>query len=425
MKKFFLLIILFQILCSVNSIAKEDIIVSCEGQIRENSNSLSGKSSEIEPFYEELKVAVADDNGIIYVTSENRSHNFQRPMLYVPQEFKDYGDLKVSDNKNTFFLSGKNKIIKKYEPDDKYFSKITLDHVSSRLSLNSGKYLGKFMTTTFSKDGTVFSYSTYDFEADCYGINTLLASLNDTTITIDIDDNEIIPASSGTGFVISNSGLMVTNYHVIEGCFNVKALYDGKEFDTTVLASDKVNDLALIKAPLNFNNFFTISEKDGNLLEEVIVAGYPLGKKVSSSIKATSGTITALSGLGDNYGEFQTDAALNSGNSGGPIIDEMGNVVGVAVSKIQEEGVESFNFGIKSSVLRIFLNTNEIKLFPSSKKEMKKKDLGKLITDATIYLDCLMTGKQLKEILAQEKVSQKAMYSELLKWKNFFIDMIL
>ena len=93
----------------------------------------------------------------------------------------------------------------------------------------------------------------------------------------------------------------------------------------------------------------------------------------------------------------------------------MGNVVGVAVSKIQEEGVESFNFGIKSSVLRIFLNTNEIKLFPSNKKIMKKKDLGELITDATIYLDCLMTGKQIKEILAQEKASQKAMYSELLK----------
>ena len=415
MKKFFLLIILFQILYLGNSLAKENIIVSCEGQIREDYSSTSKQSSKIKPFYEELKVAVADDNGIIYVTAEDRSHNFQRPILYTPQEFKDYGNLKVSDDKNTFFFSGKKKIIKKYGPDEKYFSKMTLDGVDSRLSLNSGKYLGRFFVTTYKKDGTVFSNIKYDFEADCYGINTLLASLNDTTNKIDIDDNEIIPASSGTGFVISKSGLMVTNYHVIEGCFNIKALYDGKEFDTAVLASDKVNDLALIKAPLNFNNFFTISEKDGNLLEEVIVAGYPLGKKVSSSIKATSGTITALSGLGDNYAEFQTDAALNSGNSGGPIIDEMGNVVGVAVSKIQEEGVESFNFGIKSSVLRIFLNANEIKLFPSNKKEMKKKDLGRLITDATIYLDCLMTGKQLKEILAQEKVSQKAMYSELLK----------
>ena len=414
MKKLFLLILFFQILSSGSSLATDYVTVSCEGNIRADYNSLNDNYSKTESFYEELKLAVADDNGIIYVTAENTSHRYLRPMMYTPEKFKDYGILKVSNDKSTFFFTSEKKI-SNWEPDHEYFSKMVIDRISSRLSLNSGKYFGEFMVSTYKKDGSIYSNKKFDFEADCYGINTLIAALNDSTGTIDIDDNEIIPASSGTGFVISNSGLMVTNNHVIEGCFNVKALYDGKEFDTTVLASDKVNDLALIKAPLNFNNFFTISEKDGNLLEEVIVAGYPLGKKVSSSIKATSGTITALSGLGDNYGEFQTDAALNSGNSGGPIIDEMGNVVGVAVSKIQEEGVESFNFGIKSSVLRIFLNTNEIKLFPSNKKIMKKKDLGELITDATIYLDCLMTGKQIKEILAQEKVSQKAMYSELLK----------
>ena len=125
-------------------------------------------------------------------------------MLYVPQKFKDYGDLKVSDDKN-FFFSGK-KIIKKYGPDD-FFSKMTLDGVNSRLSLNSEKYVGRFFITTYKKDGTIFGNVAYDFEADCYGINTLLASLNDTTNKIDIGDNEIIPASSGTGFVISNSGL--------------------------------------------------------------------------------------------------------------------------------------------------------------------------------------------------------------------------
>ena len=415
MKKFSLLVVLFQILNLGNSLAANLVTVSCEGNIRIDYHSLKNKYIKTESFYEEFEFAIGNDNGIIYVTQNDTSHSYMRPFLYVPQKFKDYGDLKVSSDNNNFFFSSK-KRIKDYEPSNKHFSKMIVDGINSRLSLNSGKYFGRFMVSTYSKDGTIYSNVKHDFEADCYGLNTLLAALNETTDTIiDIDDNEIIPASSGTGFVISNSGLMVTNYHVIEGCFKVKALYDGKELDTTVLASDKVNDLALIKAPSNFNSFFTISEKDGNLLEEVIVAGYPLGKKVSSSIKATSGTITALSGLGDNYGEFQTDAALNSGNSGGPIIDEMGNVVGVAVSKIQEQGVESFNFGIKSSVLRIFLNTNAIKLFPSNKKEMEKKDLGKLITDATIYLDCLMTGKQLKKILAEQKASQKAMYNEFLK----------
>ena len=124
---------------------------------------------------------------------------------------------------------------------------------------------------------------------------------------------------------------MITNFHVVEGCSNVKALYNGSEHESEILAVDKVNDLAVIKASIKPKEIYKISETDGQLLEDVIVAGYPLGKKVSASIKATSGTITALSGLGNNYGEFQTDAALNSGNSGGPIIDEMGNVVGVAV----------------------------------------------------------------------------------------------
>ena len=151
------------------------------------------------------------------------------------------------------------------------------------------------------------------------------------------------------------------------------------------------------------------------LLEEVIVAGYPLGKQVSEAIKATTGTITALVGMGDNYAEFQTDAALNSGNSGGPILNNKGNVVGIAVAKIQEEGVESFNFGIKSSILQIFAKANNIKFVTPNNKEMKKKDLGELITKATIYLDCWMTGKDLKALIVSQERSQKAFYTNLIK----------
>jgi len=232
-----------------------------------------------------------------------------------------------------------------------------------------------------------------------------------------IADEDIIAVSSGTGFLVSKEGLMVTNYHVIEGCLEVKAVYNGNEFLSKILAVDKVNDLAIIKAEIKSQKAYSISNEDGQLLEEVIVAGYPLGKKISASIKATSGTVTALAGLGDNYAEFQTDAALNSGNSGGPIINEFGNVVGVAVSKIQQEGVESFNFGVKSSVLKIFANSNDIKFLPPNNKEMKKKDLGSLITEATIYLDCWMTGKEIKKIIAKNQNSKKAFYSEILNKK--------
>jgi hypothetical protein len=227
----------------------------------------------------------------------------------------------------------------------------------------------------------------------------------------EINDNEILAASSGTGFFVSKQGHMITNHHVISGCNYVKAIYEGIEYDSEILASDKINDLAIIKSNIVPKKTYSVSNIDAKLLEPVIIAGYPLGKKISQSIKATSGTVTSLSGLGDNYAEFQTDAALNSGNSGGPIIDNKGNVVGVAVSKWQEQGVESFNFGIKSSILKIFANANNLEFLEANKKELNKENLGELVTEATVYLECWMTGKKIKELISKE-VSNKAFYSK-------------
>ena len=125
----------------------------------------------------------------------------------------------------------------------------------------------------------------------------------------------------------------------------------GDEIEAKVLCIDKMNDLAIIKAKIKPNKVYSVSGEDVALLEDVIIAGFPLGKKVSSAIKTSKGSVTALAGYGDNYSEFQTDAALNQGNSGGPIMNQ--NVVGVAVANYgKKAGVESFNFGIKSSTLK-------------------------------------------------------------------------
>ncbi len=227
----------------------------------------------------------------------------------------------------------------------------------------------------------------------------------------EINDNEILAASSGTGFFVSNQGHMITNHHVISGCNYVKVIYEGDEYNSEILAVDKTNDLAIIKSNIVPKKTYSVSTKDAKLLEPVIIAGYPLGKKISQSIKATSGTVTSLSGLGDNYAEFQTDAALNSGNSGGPIINNKGNVVGVAVSKWQEEGVESFNFGIKSSILTTFANANNLEFLKANRTKLDKESLGNLITKATVYLECWMSGKKIKEMISRE-INNKAFYSK-------------
>ena len=156
---------------------------------------------------------------------------------------------------------------------------------------------------------------------------------------------------------------------------------------------------------------FTVSNKDVVLLQDVIVAGYPLGKYLSSAIKMHKGSITALAGYEDNYSNFQTDATINQGNSGGPIIDKYGNVVGVAVATWVEEGVQGIHFGIKSSVLRTFANAKELNFLPPNRREIPKEKLGELISEATTYLECWMTGAKIKKMIA-EADSKKAFFSK-------------
>ena len=230
-----------------------------------------------------------------------------------------------------------------------------------------------------------------------------------------LDESKVVAASSGTGFFVSRNGHIITNDHVIEQCNDVKVSYGGKAINANVLASDKTNDLAILKSNIIPKEIYSISNEDVTLLQEVIVAGYPLGKRVSAAIKATSGSVTALAGFRDNYSNFQTDAALNQGNSGGPIINKNGNVVGVAVANYgKKKGIESFNFGIKSSVLKTFAGANGLQFQGANFREMSKKDLGQLITDGTVYLECWMTVAKIKQMIASQK-TRKAFFSEYQK----------
>ena len=374
------------LLSSNSYAAMNKINVSCNG-----TSTIHGVGGSSAPFMEDLKIWILTGK-IIGVEIIESSDWWGRP--------------KTHNSKDLIADLDRFEIFKENDPVG---DGAILEKFRARMSLVSGSYMGSVnLNNVKGNQGTYDYYVTW--QAKCKGADKVYAFLNKIDEgTKGIDDNEIIAASSGTGFFVSKEGHMITNNHVIDQCRTVKAIYNGKEFDSKVLSVDKINDLAIIKANINPKKVYTVSNNDAQLLEDVIVAGYPLGKKVSAAIKATSGTVTALAGVGDNYAEFQTDAALNLGNSGGPIIDENGNVVGVAVSKITQ--AESFNFGVKSSVLRIFANANDFKFLPQNNRAMKKKDLGKLVTEATVYLECWMKGKDLKRLIAQ-KNSRKAFYSE-------------
>lgn len=230
-----------------------------------------------------------------------------------------------------------------------------------------------------------------------------------------LDDDEVFSASSGSGFFIDNKGTIVTNFHVINYCNEVYVHYKGDKVRLTTISQDKVNDLAILKSGIQPIEYFSVSNEDVGLLEEIYVAGFPFGKSISSSVKVTKGVVSSLSGFDDNFAEMQIDAALQSGNSGGPIVDNYGNVVGVAVAKLDYDyAKETFgdvpqntNFGIKSSILNTFTKSNQINLGEASATELSTRDIGTKIMNATVYLDCLMTQSRFEEAKTNKVLFKK------------------
>ena len=305
------------------------------------------------------------------------------------------------------------KRIDKNTPREKErFAKITsLNDSTVNYSSSSGKYNYKFYYGS-SKiiENTTLNRQTHLCKDDDV-IKIAEKPKEKVKPKIDPDDNKIVPAGSGSGFFVSRDGTIITNYHVIDGCEINKVLYKGNQFEAKVLSIDKVNDIAILKTTIKPIEAFPVSYDDVSLLEDVIVAGFPLGKKISSAIKTHKGVVTALAGDDDNYSFFQTDAAINKGNSGGPIINQKGNVIGIAVATWVEKGVQGVHFGIKSSTLRTFANANNLKFMEPNNREFSNKELGKLIMESTVYIECHMTIAKIKKMIAKQQ-NKKAFFRE-------------
>jgi S1-C subfamily serine protease len=151
--------------------------------------------------------------------------------------------------------------------------------------------------------------------------------------------DRLMPSGVGSGFIISSDGYIVTNSHVIHKADLIKtSLYDGTQLTAHIIGDDPHSDLALLK--ISATDFSSISMGDSSSLkigQLVIAIGNPLGYQhtvTTGVISALGRTLQTQSGRSiDNI--IQTDAALNPGNSGGPLIDADGNVVGVNTATIQ------------------------------------------------------------------------------------------
>lgn len=175
-------------------------------------------------------------------------------------------------------------------------------------------------------------------------------------------------ASSGSGFFVTREGHIVTNEHVIDACLVIDATPPGREPQrASVIAKDKKNDLAILKIASNDHAVARI-RLGTRLGEAVAVFGYPLSAVLASTGNFTLGNITALAGIGDDARFLQISAPVQAGNSGGPLLDESGNVIGVVSSKMDAivatvhlgDMPQNVNFAIKATTLVNFLEANGI-----------------------------------------------------------------
>lgn len=162
---------------------------------------------------------------------------------------------------------------------------------------------------------------------------------------------------SGTGFALNN-GFIATNYHVVENANSITVQgvsgNSSVNYTASVIATDKVNDLALIQIKdERFHGFgqipYRVKTSTSDVGENVFVLGYPLITTMGNEIKLTTGVISSKTGFMGDVALYQISAPIQPGNSGGPLFDSNGNLIGIVNAK--HKGAENVSYAIKASYL--------------------------------------------------------------------------
>ncbi len=380
MRKFFLLVMVLT--TTIDSLSQ------CYGTIE-----------EVRKYYEERLNNLASIEGIWSSNSTSRFYDqFNRLVntQHVPQTaefaiYKDGEEFKAC-------------ILKNSNPNDK--SSISFNKTSAP---NIYLYKKVFPASNSSAkanavvtDNTLLEYS-YEVPIEEMKFNLKKQYVPGMSVVIEIkmiklfpnqDSRQTFNPSSGTGFAISPEGYIVTNHHVIAGASYLKVRGINGDysntFDAKVIIEDKANDLAIIKTEVPSNILlqipFNITSESIDVGKEVFALGYPLRATMGDEIKLTNGIISSKSGFQGNVTTYQITVPVQPGNSGGPLFDENGNIVGVISAKHLR--AENASYAIKSTYLMSLIDLLSIK--PNFKNIMTDKSLTdkvKLLSNVTFIIE--------------------------------------
>jgi len=177
-------------------------------------------------------------------------------------------------------------------------------------------------------------------------------------------------AASGSGFFITKDGYILTNHHVVDGAKEIVVIRQGAAYLADVVAKNKDLDLGLLKInlfPRATNGTYVVNgiptvpplelSDDCKVGQTVYAIGFPKTEILGYEPKVTRGIVNSLTGFKGDKQIFQMDAGIDSGNSGGPVVDEFGHVVGVAVAVYTGSRSANINYAVNMVSVRKFLPT--------------------------------------------------------------------
>lgn len=207
-------------------------------------------------------------------------------------------------------------------------------------------------------------------------------------------------AGSGTGFLLSNKGYIATNFHVVDGAetITVKGINGeyGSSFEASVVSLDHANDLAILKVNstlINFPNppYAIESSKLVKKGENIYALGYPRKDVMGEELKVTNGIINSKSGYKGSVSQFQFSAAVQPGNSGGPLINSAGNIIGIVSAKLNPKLAESAGYAIKSDYLSFFMDQSENVEYTPTKNTMEGEELPEQLEKISKFIYIIET----------------------------------
>ena len=207
---------------------------------------------------------------------------------------------------------------------------------------------------------------------------------------------------SGSGFAVA-PGVVVTNAHVVEHCRGLRVLHGEQARSGRVLAIDREQDLAVVQTDLPVPAVLPLRAGPALRLGESVVAfGFPLAGSLSREGNLTTGNVSALAGLRDDARYLQITAPVQPGNSGGPLLDEGGNVIGVITAKLDAVAIakrtgdipQNVNFAVNGQRLERFLQDTRVAYEKRvTDRQIAVADIADIVKRAAVRLECSSSGE--------------------------------